>query len=53
MLVGIKDIQKRIGISRNTVFDLIKQGMPAVRISERILRFDPDEVLNWLKQKAG
>lgn len=53
MLVGIKEIQKRIGVSRNTVFDLMKQGMPNVRISERILRFDPDEVLDWLKKKAG
>lgn len=53
MLVGIKEIQQRLQVSRKTVFDLMNQGMPNVRISERILRFDPDEVMMWIKQKAG
>jgi predicted DNA-binding transcriptional regulator AlpA len=53
MLVGIKDIQKKLHVSRKTVFDLMDQGMPKVRISERILRFDPDEVMDWIKKKVG
>lgn len=53
MLVGIKDIQIRLHVSRKTVFDLMDQGMPRVRISERILRFDPDEVMEWIKNKAS
>lgn len=53
MLVGVKDLQKRLNVSRVTIFELIKDGMPTIRISERILRFDPDEVMNWLKQKAS
>lgn len=53
MLIGVKELSERLGISRVTVFDLIKEGMPNIRISERILRFDPDDVLDWLKHKAS
>lgn len=53
MLVGVKELSKRLNVSRPTIFELIKDGMPTIRISERILRFDPDEVMNWLKQKAS
>lgn len=53
MLIGVKELQDRLNVSRKTVFDLMKEGMPNIRISERILRFDPDEVMNWLKNKAS
>lgn len=53
MLVGVKEIATRLNVSRPTVFELIKEGMPAIRISERILRFDPDEVMLWIKNKAS
>lgn len=53
MLVGVKELQKRLNVSRVTIFELMKDGMPTIRISERIIRFDPDEVVNWLKNKAS
>lgn len=53
MLVGVKELQERLGVSRVTIFDLIKEGMPTIRISERILRFDPEDVMAWIKRKAG
>lgn len=53
MLVGIKEIQKSLNVSRTTIFDLMKSGMPSIRISERILRFDPDDVMEWIRKKAG
>lgn len=53
MLVGVKEIAIKLNVSRVTVFELIKEGMPAIRISERILRFDPDDVMSWIKNKAS
>lgn len=53
MLVGVQEIAKRLNVSRVTVFELIKEGMPSIRISERILRFDPDEVMHWIRNKAS
>lgn len=52
MLIDVNQLQKELKVSRKTVFDLIKQGMPSVRLSERILRFDKEEVMHWVKQKA-
>jgi predicted DNA-binding transcriptional regulator AlpA len=53
MLIDVKQLQKELSVSRRTVFELIKQGLPTVRLSERILRFDPDEVHKWIKSKAS
>ena len=51
MLIDAKELQKRLNISRTTVYELIKEGMPNIRISERILRFDPDTVMSWLENR--
>lgn len=51
MLIDAKELQKRLNISRTTVYELIKEGMPNIRISERILRFDPDTVMSWLEHR--
>jgi predicted DNA-binding transcriptional regulator AlpA len=53
MLVDAKEIQRRFKISRPTIFELMKEGMPHIRISERILRFDPDEVLRWFEERQS
>jgi excisionase family DNA binding protein len=34
-------------ISRRTLTNLIKRGMPAISIGRRILRFHPDAVRRW------
>lgn len=53
MLIGVKELQERLNVSRPTIYELMKDGMPSVRVSERILRFDPDDVMAWLKNKAS
>ncbi|MCJ1222246.1 MULTISPECIES: helix-turn-helix transcriptional regulator [Paenibacillus] len=53
MLVDVKELQKRYMISRPTVYELVKEGMPHIRISERILRFDPDEVRRWFEERQS
>lgn len=51
MLIDAKELQKRLNVSRPTIYELIKEGMPNIRISERILRFNPDEVMTWLENR--
>lgn len=53
MLIDAKELQLRLNISRPTVYELIKEGMPNIRISERILRFNPDDVMQWLESRQG
>jgi excisionase family DNA binding protein len=52
MLMNVTQLCKQLGISRQTAFVLIKDGMPVVRLSERIIRFEWDDVQKWYKQKA-
>lgn len=52
MLVDMKQICKDLNISRTTVFKLMREGMPKHQLSPRMLRFDREEVMNWVKQKA-
>ncbi len=55
MLVDVKQIGNRLGVSRGTVFRLMKEGLPHKKLTPRTLRFDEDEVLEWvekIQQKA-
>lgn len=37
--------------SSTTITTYIKQGMPCIKINERTILFDLDEVVSWLKNK--
>lgn len=50
MLVDIKQIGNMLGVSRGTVFRLMKDGMPHKKLTPRTLRFDEDEVLVWVEK---
>lgn len=51
MMMKISDVQKILGIGRNSVFELIYQkNFPIFRPSERIIRIPKTEFLQWLKE---
>lgn len=51
MLVDVKQIGNRLGVSRGTVFRLMREGMPNKKLTPRTLRFDEDEVLAWIENR--
>lgn len=51
MLVDVKGIIKVLNVSRGTVFKMMRDGMPHKKLSERILRFDTDEVMHWISSR--
>lgn len=51
MLVSVKQIEKRLGVSRGTVFRLMREGMPHKKLTPRTLRFDEDEVIAWIERR--
>jgi predicted DNA-binding transcriptional regulator AlpA len=53
MLIDVNELATKLNVSRKTVFNYIKHGMPVIRMSPRKLRFDYDEVVFWLKHKAS
>lgn len=53
MLVDMKQICKDLNVSRTTVFKLMREGMPKHHLSPRMLRFDRDEVIKWVKRRSA
>jgi excisionase family DNA binding protein len=52
-LVTKKQLAEQLQVSQRTVTNWIAQGrVPCVRIGHRTLRFDPSDVVNFLKRKS-
>ena len=51
VIVGVTNLAKEIKVSRNTVYEYIKRGMPYHRISEKKMSFDVQEINTWLKSQ--
>jgi len=46
-----KQLCEKYQISKPTASEYRKQGMPHIKLSERTIRYDIQEVEQWLKQK--
>jgi excisionase family DNA binding protein len=44
-------VAKLVGVSRRTVDNFIRAGCPHLKIGSRRVRFDLNEVRDWLKQQ--
>ena len=49
MYITVKDLSEKYKISRQTVNNYMKQGMPFIRVGPRKPRFDPDKVAKWVE----
>lgn len=52
MYLKKKELAERFGISVSSVNNYMRQGMPYYKIGGKLVRFDPDEVEKWLKEKG-
>ncbi len=52
-LVDKKAIARLLGFSVRHVDNLLQQGCPHLKFGTRRVRFDPDEVLSWCKERFG
>lgn len=51
LLLTMEQVMRRLQLGRNKIYDLInKEGLPVQRFG-RAIRFDPDALLNWLKER--
>ena len=50
-LLTTRELAKKLAVSERHIFNLLKKGLPHFKI-EKCLRFDLQEVLEWLKQKT-
>lgn len=50
-LIDAEAMMLLLGVSAPTFFRMKKEGMPDIRITERLVRYDPEDVFKWLKGK--
>ncbi len=44
------DLSARLGTKKSTLYGWVHQGIiPVIRFSKRYVRFDPDEIEEWLE----
>lgn len=48
-MMTAKEVSEYLKIHLNTVYEFVKQGMPVYRIGVKDLRFEIEEVKEWLK----
>ena len=53
MFLKKKEVAERFGISVSSVNNYIRQGMPYYKIGSKLVRFNPEDVEKWLKEKAN
>lgn len=47
----IEDVSEMLQVTRSTVYNLKKKGLPFIKLGKNI-RFDQDEVVNWVKSNT-
>ena len=52
MYLNKKEIAEKFGISVSSVNNYMRHGMPYYRIGSKLVRFDPEEVEKWLKERG-
>ena len=53
MYLNKKGIAEKFGISVSSVNNYMRQGMPYYKIGSKLVRFNPEDVEKWLKEKAN
>jgi excisionase family DNA binding protein len=46
-----KELQEKLNISRSTLYRLREKGLPNKKIGYRTIRYDLEEVLEWLDEQ--
>lgn len=49
-LLTLEEIAERFKVTSRTIYNWIDGGMPVMKIGG-VIRFDPEEVTAWMKQK--
>lgn len=52
MFLKKKEVAERFGISVSSVNNYMRQGMPYYKIGSKLVRFNPEDVEKWLKERV-
>jgi predicted DNA-binding transcriptional regulator AlpA len=48
-IMDTNQLLERLDISRSTLYRLIDRGLPQIKVSHKVVRYDFSDVLTWLK----
>ena len=51
-LLSVPEVAELLGVSRAQVYRLVEAGLPSVRLSERVLRFRPYDLEDWVAEQV-
>lgn len=51
-MINTKELSEYLKIHENTIYKLVRNGMPCYRIGPTELRFELDEVKQWLRERS-
>jgi excisionase family DNA binding protein len=51
-LLNEKELASYLGVSLSTVKRLRAEGLPAIKVGKRAVRFDRQQVREWLQRRA-
>ncbi|WP_142248109.1 helix-turn-helix transcriptional regulator [Alkalihalobacterium alkalinitrilicum] len=50
-LIGIKELSEKLGVSEQQIYKLQREGLPKIKISHKVTRYDWEDVVQWLKTR--
>ena len=53
MFLKKKEVAERYGISVSSVNKYMRKGKPYYKIGSKLVRFNPEDVEKWLKEKVN
>ena len=51
-LVTQETMMKLLGVSKPTFIKMKRQGLPEIKLTEKLVRYDPEDVYVWLKERS-
>jgi predicted DNA-binding transcriptional regulator AlpA len=51
-LLTIEELTERLNVSKQQIYKLQREGMPKIKVSHKVTRYDWEEVLTWLKKRG-
>lgn len=50
-LITIEELAEKMGVSTQQIYKLQREGLPKIKISHKVTRYDWEEVVDWLKNR--
>lgn len=51
-LLDANELAQKLGVHPATVFRLRKEGLPYIKVSPKVVRYDLEDVVAWMKARG-